>query len=408
MRILLLTQFYPPIVGGEERHVRNLAAKLAARGHHVKVATLWYPGAPDYEMEGDVGVYRIRGSLQRLAGLFRESERRHAPPFPDPELVTALSRVVRKFNPDVVHAHNWLLASFLPLKKWSAASLVVTLHDYGLVCAKKNLMYEGAVCEGPSLSKCWRCAGEHYGAVKGAVTTIGNFGSGYFARRTVDKFIAVSHAVARYNRLAETGVSFEVIPNFVPDDIGVLSGELDPKLQDLPGEGYILFVGDVTHVKGVDVLLKAHASLDEAPPLVLIGRRTPDIPTELPPNVHLRGPWPHDAIMHAWHRCLFGVVPSVWPEPCATVVMEGMGSGKAVIATDIGGMPDMIDAGSTGMLVTPDDVNELARAMQMLLNNPKMITDLGTAALAGVERLKASAVVSRIESVYETVREKAA
>jgi glycosyltransferase involved in cell wall biosynthesis len=70
-------------------------------------------------------------------------------------------------------------------------------------------------------------------------------------------------------------------------------------------------------------------------------------------------------------------------------------------------MPDMIDPGSTGMLVTPDDVNELARAMQMLLNNPRMITDLGTAALAGVERLKASAVVSRIESVYETVREKA-
>jgi glycosyltransferase involved in cell wall biosynthesis len=85
--------------------------------------------------------------------------------------------------------------------------------------------------------------------------------------------------------------------------------------------------------------------------------------------------------------------------------MEGMGSGKAVIATDIGGMPDMIDPGSTGMLVTPDDVDALAQAMQMLLNNPTMMTALGATALASVGRLKASAVVSRIESVYETVRE---
>jgi glycosyltransferase involved in cell wall biosynthesis len=268
-------------------------------------------------------------------------------------------------------------------------------------------MYEGTVCGGPSLWKCWCCAGKHYGSVKGAVTTIGNFGSGYFARRTVDKFIAVSHAVARHNRLAETGTPFEVIPNFVPDDVGILSSELDPCLQELPGDDYILFVGDMTNVKGVDVLLKAYASLDHAPPLVLIGRRSPDLPTELPPNVRLRGPWSHEAVMHAWHRCLFGVVPSANPEACATVVMEGMGSGKAIIATDIGGMPDMIEPGSTGILVTPGDVNALARAMQMLLNNPKMITDLGTAALAGVERLKASAVVPRIENVYETIRAKA-
>jgi Glycosyltransferase Family 4 len=51
MRILMLTQFYPPIIGGEERHVRNLSATLAELGHKVTVATLWVPGAPLQEDE---------------------------------------------------------------------------------------------------------------------------------------------------------------------------------------------------------------------------------------------------------------------------------------------------------------------------------------------------------------------
>jgi glycosyltransferase involved in cell wall biosynthesis len=97
------------------------------------------------------------------------------------------------------------------------------------------------------------------------------------------------------------------------------------------------------------------------------------------------------------------MVPSVGPEACATVVMEGMASGKAVIATDIGGMPDMIDSGLTGILVPPDNASALATAMQSLLNDRGRIAALGAAALAGVERLKAGAIVARIEHVYETV-----
>ena len=162
MRILLLAQFYLPIIGGEERHVRNLATTLSRRGHTVGVATLWVPGTCDTETTHDnVTIYRIKGSLQRLSGLFVEHERRHAPPFPDPEVVAGLRRIVTQFKPDVVHAHNWLVNSFLPLKSWSGASLVVTLHDYSLICPKKNLMHVGKVCGGPHMAKCWHCAATH-------------------------------------------------------------------------------------------------------------------------------------------------------------------------------------------------------------------------------------------------------
>jgi glycosyltransferase involved in cell wall biosynthesis len=402
VRILLLSQFYPPITGGEERHVRNLAAALAARGHQVAVATLSMPETPDYQRDGEVDIYRVHGTMQRFSGLFAENERRHAPPFPDPELVAGLNRIVAKVKPDVVHAHNWLLASFTPIKAWRRLPLVVTLHDYSLICAKKNLMQEGKGCSGPNLPKCWTCAGRHYGSTKGAVTVLGNYGSGFVAKQAVNKFIAVSHAVARLNKLAEYGLPHEVITNFIPDDVATLSHDIDPCLSQLPDE-YIMFAGDLTHLKGVDVLLNAYASLHDAPPLVLIGRRSPDTPTELPANVRVFGIWSHAAIMHAWNRSLFGVIPSVWSDPCPTVVMEAMASGKAVVASNIGGIPDMVDSGTTGFLVAPDNVGELAEALRRLLANRNLITQMGNNGLARVERHKAAQIVTRIEHVYKNV-----
>jgi len=408
MRILLLSQFYPPVIGGEERHVRNLGRALAQSGHAVSVGTSALSGSPDTELDGAVRVHRLRGTLQRWSGLYRDSERRHAPPFPDPELMRALRRLVSEERPDIVHAHNWIYASFLPLKAFGDARLVVTLHDYGLVCAKKNFMHLGThLCEGRRLAKCLPCATAHYGAAKATATTLGNWASSFAARRVVDRFIAVSHAVARHNGLTRGRAPYEVIPNFVPDDVGVL-GPQDTCVGELPEDGFILFVGDMMRLKGVDVLLKAYARLEHAPALVLIGRRVADTPIEFPPNVRVFSNWPHSAIMHAWHRSLFGVLPSVGPEACATVVMEAMASGKAVIATDVGGMPDLIDDDTTGLLVPPSDAQALTRAMQTLLSERALLARLEAAALVKVENLKATRVVNQIEQVYHDVLRAAA
>jgi glycosyltransferase involved in cell wall biosynthesis len=209
----------------------------------------------------------------------------------------------------------------------------------------------------------------------------------------------VSHAVARYTGLARGSAPYDVIPNFVPDDVVALGPE-DPCLRELPGDRFILFVGDMMRLKGIDVLLKAYGRLERAPPLVLIGRRVADTPTEFPPNVHVFSAWPHSAIMHAWRRSLFGVLPSVGPEACATVVIEAMASGKAVVASDIGGMPDLVDHGETGLLVPPGDSQALAQAMQTLLQDRALLARLEATSLSRVGRLKAGAVVTRIDQVY--------
>jgi glycosyltransferase involved in cell wall biosynthesis len=127
------------------------------------------------------------------------------------------------------------------------------------------------------------------------------------------------------------------------------------------------------------------------------------MPDTLPPNVYQFGIWSHQAIMHAWRNCLFGVAPSTGPEACPTVVMEAMASGKPVVSTNIGGTPDIMVDGSTGILIPPGDFGALRNALQELLANRDIITRMGQTSLQHVAHFKAGSVVPRIEQVYDTV-----
>ena len=164
MRILLLAQFYPPTIGGEERHVRNLAIALAERGHDVSVATLLHGNAPKQEIDQGVRIHRISGTMQRVSMLFSDNGRQYAPPFPDPELMLALRQIILAEHPDIIHAHNWIIHSVTSLK--GKAKLVSTLHDYGLVCVQKRLTHHNEDCAGPALAKCMQCASEFYWHIK--------------------------------------------------------------------------------------------------------------------------------------------------------------------------------------------------------------------------------------------------
>lgn len=403
MRVLMLTQFYPPVIGGEERHVRNLAAALVRLGHDVIVATQWSPGLQEQEVDNGAQIYRLRGTMGRAAWLFSESDRPHAAPFPDPELVLGIARIVKLQAPDIVHAHNWMVHSYTPLKRLFDVPLVVTLHDYSLVCPVKTYLRDGALCSGPATAKCIGCAVQLYGIAKGAVTTLGCRIMGALERQAVDKFLPVSRAVARFNGLKKAGVDFEVVPNFIPDDVESLSSDQNPCLDDLPAE-FVLFVGDLRDYKGVRVLIDAYSRLKNAAPLVLIGRPTPGLLTiKLPPGVHVFHNWPHSAVMHAWSRCLFGVAPSIGPEPCATVVMEAMALGKPMIVTDMGGMPDLVADGRTGFIVPPDDPIALADAMNTLLVDVDCRRRMSEACHDWVAKLRAHIIVDRIVQVYETL-----
>lgn len=398
MRILMLIDAYPPMIGGAQQYVRNLSIALVARGHEVAVATLGSAGLAPYEVDAGVRVYRLRGTLQRAERVFQD--RPLAPPVPDPELVAELRKVIRQERPDVVHSHNWMVRSFLPLKRWSKAALVATVHDYSLRCANWILMHDGEPCSGPGPAKCLRCAAGSYGPAKGTAVTLGNWAMAGSERRAVDMFIPVSRAVAVGNGLPTGRSPYRIIPNFIPDDVGEATDDSEEYRMQLPADGYLLFVGSLTRQKGIETLLEAYAGLTDAPPLVLVGYTLPDTPKTFPPGVVVLKNWPHHAVMTAWKHCLAGIVPSIWPDPCPTVAMEAMAAGKPVIATGIGGLPDIVADGETGFVVPPADAPALRAAMTRLIDDPALRTRLGAAGMDRVTAFHASTVVAQIESLY--------
>ena len=408
MRILMLTQFYPPIIGGEEQMVQDLSVELARRGHEVAVATLWHAGLSDREIDRDVEIFRIRSTTQRAPWLYRETQRRHAPPWPDPEAAWALRHVFDQVQPEVVHAHNWLMYSCLPVKMLRHSRLALTLHDYSWACATRRFMHRSEPCDGPGFAKCLSCSSQHYGPLKGVPTSLGLRVTRIMGRQAIDMFLPVSQAVAVGNGLIDSGLPYQIIPNFVPDDPAMGPSDIETYIAQLPAGDFVLFVGDLSRDKGIHILLRAYAELKAAPPLVLLGRRCQDTPTEFPPNVISLNTWPHGAVMEAWRRCSLAVVPSVWPEPFGLVALEAMISGRPVIASKIGGLSDTVVDGETGLLVTPGDPIALASALHRLLADRDLREQMGQAGRLRSEIFQASTVVPRVEQVYQLIIAEAA
>jgi glycosyltransferase involved in cell wall biosynthesis len=408
MRVLMLAQFYPPVIGGEERHVLSLSEGLVARGHDVVVATMPHPARPAEAVINGVTVHSLRGAMQRASILFSERERPHTPPFPDPELAWRVASIVREFKPDVIHGHNWMRHSYVPSWFHDRPAVVATLHDYSLICAIKTLERYEKICPGPRVSACLPCATNHFGPLMGGVTATANFVSSRLLRRSADHFIAVSDAVAESCGLVDGNVPYDVLPTFIPDNVAALPELADERVKLLPPDGFLLFVGDLNRRKGVQVLVDAYAKLRNAPPLVLIGRRCPDTPAHLPENVLLFESWPYPAVMYAWSKCLFGIAPSTFVEPCGTIVMEANALGRSMIATNHGGLADLVDHGRTGLHVPPSDTPALAAAMQLLLDNAPLRAELGRGAAARAPTFMAQTAIPQIEAIYGAARKRRA
>jgi glycosyltransferase involved in cell wall biosynthesis len=407
MRILMIAQFFPPDIGGEERHVFNLANTLAERGHQVAVATQRMAGVPDEEvLLTGVRVHRFETLAMHLPGVYSTSRTHHLP-VPDPLAVHALARIVQRERPQIIHAHNWIVNSALALRRRSAKKppfgLVLTLHDFSQVCATKRLMRGGGVCEGPAAGRCLSCAASHYGPVVGPVTAAATAAMRPWKNRAIDHIVCVSRAVAEVSRIPD-GQASSVIPNFVLDSTVLLPSVAAERTPALPEEPFMLFVGELSKEKGVETLLRAYQLLNgHRPPLVLVGKRMPDTPTQFPEGVQVNQEWPHEYVLAAFRRCTLAVLPSICPDACPTTVLEAMAGGRPVIGTSVGGMIDMIIDGCSGLLVPPGDDQALMRAMSRILADDRLRARLGAGARDGVRAFTASAVAEQLESVYAKV-----
>ena len=424
MHVVQLTDFYRPTIGGLERHVETLSRELIRLGHTVTVVTLQTGDQPEQETLDLVRVIRIRGWISGLKALYSDSARPFHPTIPDPGAVAALHRVIELEHPAVVHSHSWFQYSYLPLHHAQhGPAHVVTLHDYGLSCAKKTLEYiprrpavsgksashepgDGDVaelCSGPRLAKCLPCASHQYGLVKAAAITAGLRGSRALHSR-VDRYIAISNAVAHGSRHALPSDSeIVVVPTMVPNGLAALA-QSTSRPTFLPAEdGYLMFVGTLGRHKGVNVLLEAWRKMRNRLPLVLIGTPRPDTPPINDPGITIARNVPSAQVMAAWTRASVAVVPSLWHEPLGQVAVEAMLVGRPVVASDVGGLRDVVEHGVTGLVVRPGDPHALAAALDRLVDDPALRRRMGEIGRERARQFEAAAVTPRIVEVFEDV-----
>ncbi len=410
MRLLIVSDFYPPLIGGATRSAQMLAQHLRARGHDVTVATSWQKGAPTQETdELGVQVHRLNGLTLRLPALSANPYRSIPPPFPDPETTWRFRRLIKAVRPELVHLQGWLSYSCSLAMTGLGIPAVLSARDYGNVCAINSLFRYDAVCSGPAPAKCLACATRHYRGPKGPLAVGGVLGGRSLLRR----HIRGRHAVSSYVQDvlerdfdAAPDTVRAVIPDF-RDESGPAAPD-DEVLSKLPSEPFILFVGALRHIKGLDQLFAAYRGLEAPPPLVLIGTRAPDTPATFPEGTVLIENVPHATVMAAWDRALFGVAPSILPEPLGNVVHEAMSRGKPVIGTVPGGHADMIDHEETGLLVPGGDVEALRGAMERMLADPDWVARMGEAARGQSERFSAEHNLPLFERFYRDVVEQAA
>jgi len=412
VRLIELTDLYRPAIGGLEHFVALLSEELAQRGHEVHVVTSAVPSVPAVERSAGVTVHRLPLLYQKLVPrLSQDAARPFHPPAPDPLFRRLLAEVVQEVKPDVIHAHAWSVFSCLA-RTFPRTPVMMTAHDYGLVCARRSLVHRsGTSCPGPSWRRCGPCAGSQYGLAKGNVLAAASLSSLRLLKK-VATFTAVSDYLA--NRLSPiigqvAGQPVHTLHSFVPDGL-YESGWQAERPEFLPAEdGYLLYVGQLSRHKGVDVLIDAYRRLPSPPPLVMLGTPHPTspAPASLPAGVTMRTNVAYPSVIAAMVRAACVVVPSVWPEPFGMTVCEAQNCGIPVIASAVGGIPEQVVDRKTGWLVPAADERALADRLTELLASGDRARAMGQAGRLHGRRFTAAHGIGAFEEALQTTSQTA-
>jgi glycosyltransferase involved in cell wall biosynthesis len=374
MRILVtLHNFVPEPCFGAERVAMRQMREMLREGHEVLVffAGRRDPTADGLAAEGLAGVRCVRvpyiaPKAQVLISIAR------------PPAEMAFRRALREFQPDVVLFHHLVRLSLrLPaIARRAGVASALVLHDHYLVCPSYSLVaFDGPVCPGGSPARCARCLyAARFGrrvppGVRQAAAALLSWRGRIVGRLTgnVDAVIAPSRSVIQ--EVEARGVRLRgamVIPN----GADVPERRHAPTLAGCTVRfGYL---GAALPKKGIDVLgqactgplsqhLRIRGFRDEA--AVAAFRRAH-------PACHASLELFSANVGEFFDQVDVVVVPSIWLENQPTTIIEAFAHGKPVVASRIGGIPEMFDDGRGGWMVPPGDPAALRKCMERLLLDP--------------------------------------
>jgi glycogen(starch) synthase len=378
MRVLVLSWEYPPrVVGGIAAHVAGLSRAMARAGHDVVVFSLDHPGGNNDEVLENVRVLRANADLPWLPDDYLVAQMASAN-----HQLTKLAARLGSWTPQVVHAHDWLVAwSGDTLKDLWGVPLVATIHG------TERGRHGGHVPQGTPAAinavEWWLTYQAHQ------VIACSKF----MVREITDGFELPSEKV-------------NLVPNGI--DIGQWTS---PSPDPAARENLVVAWGRIQYEKGFQVLTRAIGHLRHRIPdisCVIAGRGTylAELQTQIDMEgvgdlVQLAGFVPDDELRRLLRRAGCVVIPSLY-EPFGIVALEGMAAGAPTIVARTGGLAEIVEGTGAGVLFEPGNHNALAACIADILNHRDIAEGMrvkAAALLAG--RYSWDAIAESTLSVYD-------
>jgi glycosyltransferase involved in cell wall biosynthesis len=363
MKILLLNDYAAPIGGGEFLTF-SLRDGLRERGHDARLlstsaALSGTKSGADYECRGTTSSFR---TLLQTANPFAARE---------------LRRVLGEFRPDLVHVRMFLTQLsplVLPLLR-DVPSLYHVVWHRPICPIGTKLLPDRTTCQVPPGAVCYRAGCvplRDWGPLMLQLRLWRHW------RDVFDVIVANSEALRR--RLVAEGIKpVEVVHNGVP---------VRQPRERLANSPVALFVGRLVPEKGVDVLVRAfrHVMLRRPEARLVIVGEGPEAPAlrslvaelRLGERVQMIGRLSRAEVERRFEDSWVQVVPSL-SESFGIVAAEAGMRGTAVVASDVGGLPEIVQHEQSGLLVPPGDAEALAAALVRVLSEPALADRLGTA-----------------------------
>ena len=403
MKIVIAAPHYPPrFIGGTEKIAHRMAHSLLAKGHQVAVVCVDLvnsePDAPVCVREDENGVI-----VHRLAFNIDRADDRLQWGFRNPLIRSWFDQYLNEEKPDIVHLLSGYLISGSILESAHAHQIptIVTLLDFWFVCPQITLQRtNGSLCHDPvPASRCawclmsakrrYRYLDQRMGGIPGNVVTfLGQNPTAAWMMNLTGKIstieerrsylhdllenanVVITHSHFLQKKMSEYGISTRnmvYLPNGIDFGDGADINEIRANQQPLR----IGYLGQIAHHKGVHVLVNAFIAaeiLPERAELHIYGNldQWPQYSSQLRKAIQnhsaifLEGPYRSEELDRVLDGLDIIVVPSIWYENRPTVVLEAFARGKPVIASNLGGMAEMVEDGADGLLFKPDHVGDLA------------------------------------------------
>ncbi|MEI6529055.1 MAG: glycosyltransferase [Candidatus Falkowbacteria bacterium] len=405
MKILQVNKFYYP-KDGVSNYLLGLEAKLKDLGHEVRVFAMDNPK----NISSDTQKYFVSYLSFDKKGLLN-AWRSFARIFYSLEAKRKFSSLIEDYKPDIIHIHNiyhQISPSILSVAKKKNIPVIMHLHDYKLICPNYKLFTEGSICRRCQGGRYYNCA-SHKCLKNSYPKSIAATLEMYFHhdiwkiyKSGVKLFIAPSRFMKK--TCEEFGWPAEKIiclHNFFNDQ-----GAKNIKTKQDINHEYLFYFGRLSEEKGVNVLLNA---LSENKYKLKIAGEGPEetklknLSTKLGLNerIEFLGFKSGEELDGLISNAKAIIIPSIWYENMPLNMLEAMAREKIVIASNIGGMPEIINDGQNGLLFKAGDKDDLITKLKLLddLDTKQM----GERAAEAVKNLNADTHVKEIIKIYEQV-----